>query len=79
VFLNLREIYGSVAEWLASHHPKSKEDWVWLFKNTFRFTGGEITGEFLRRIGYLLGSHDPACPVYDRMTPPWTQVTSGGS
>ena len=82
VFLNLREIHGSVAEWLASHHPKSKEDWVRLFKKTFRFTGGEITGEFLMSIGYLPGSHDPACPVYDRilrLTAPWTQVTSGGS
>jgi DNA-3-methyladenine glycosylase I len=82
VFLNLREIHGSVAEWLASHHPKSKEDWVRLFKKTFRFTGGKITEEFLMGIGYLPGSHDPECPAYDRilrLTPPWTQVTSGGS
>jgi predicted alpha/beta-fold hydrolase len=67
VFLNLREIHGSVAEWLASHHPKSKEDWVRLLKKTFRFTGGEITGEFLMGIGYLPGSHDPECPAYDRI------------
>ena len=82
VFLSLRETHGSVAGWLASHHPKSKEDWVRLFKKTFRFTGGEITGEFLMSIGYLPGSHDPACPVYDRilrLAPPWTRVTSGGS
>ena len=82
VFLNLREIHGSVVGWLASHHPKSKKDWVRLFKKTFRFTGGEITGEFLMSIGYLPGSHDPRCPVYDRilrLTPPWTQATSGGS
>ena len=82
VFSSLRETYGSVAEWLASHHPKSKEDWVRLFKKTFRFTGGEITGEFLMSIGYLPGSHDPACPIYDRilrLNPPWAQVTSGAS
>ena len=82
VFLNLQESHGSFADWLASHHPKSKEDWVRLFKKTLRFTGGEITGEFLMSIGYLPGSHDPACPVFDRilgLTPPWTHTTSGGS
>ncbi len=82
VILNFRKSHGSFANWLAAHHPKSKEDWVRLFKKTFRFTGGEITGEFLLSIGYLPGSHDPACPVYDRIlrrTPPWTQTASGGS
>ena len=82
VFMTLRESHGSVAEWLKSQHPRSKEDWVRLFKKIFRFTGGEITGEFLISIGYLPGSHDPTCPVYDRilrLAPPWTQMTSGGS
>jgi len=40
---------------------------VELFKKTFRFTGGEITGEFLMSIGYLDGAHHPACPVYDEI------------
>jgi DNA-3-methyladenine glycosylase I len=82
VFLRLRESHGSVVEWLASQHPLPKEDWVRLFKKTFRFTGGEITGEFLTSIGYLSGAHDPACPVYERLlrlAPPWTQATPGGS
>ena len=53
-----------------------------LFKKALRFTGGENTREFLMSIGYLPGSHDPACPVFDRilrLTPPWKQTTSGGS
>jgi DNA-3-methyladenine glycosylase I len=78
VFLSLGETHGSVVAWLASHHPKVKEDWVRLFKKTFHFTGGEITGEFLMSIGHLPGAHDPACPVYDRIlrsNPPWTQAT----
>lgn len=82
VILTLRDSHGSFAEWLASHHPKSKEDWVRLFKKTFRFTGGEITGEFLMSIGYLPGSHDPACPVLERilrLAPPWTQTAFGES
>ena len=42
--LELRKTHGSFAGWLAAHHPRSKEEWVKLFKQTFRFTGGEIVG-----------------------------------
>jgi len=74
--LELREEHGSFAGWLAAHHPRSKGDWVKLFKKTFRFTGGEITGEFLMSTGYLPGAHHPSCPVYARIAqlrPPWMQ------
>ena len=57
---------GSFAEWLKSHHPKRKDEWVKLFKKTFVFTGGEITGSFLLSTGYLPGAHDKTCPVYGR-------------
>ena len=72
--LELSEEYGSFAGWLDAHHPSSKDDWVKLFKKTFRFTGGEITGEFLTSTGYLPGAHHPECPVYQdvaAMQPPW--------
>src|ERR1700730_3147118 len=49
----LRASHGSFARWLAQHHPRAKPEWVKLFKKTFVFTGGEITGEFLLSIGYL--------------------------
>jgi DNA-3-methyladenine glycosylase I len=62
--LELRKSHGSFAGWLAAHHPRSKEEWVKLFKQTFRFTGGEIVGEFLMSIGYLPGAHVESCPVY---------------
>src|SRR4051794_36762788 len=32
---------GSFAEWLDANHPRTKEEWVKLFKKTFVFTGGE--------------------------------------
>ena len=73
--LELRKTHGSFAGWLGAHHPRSKEEWVKLFKKTFRFTGGEIVGEFLMSIGYLPGAHVPACPVYQRIimrSPPWS-------
>ena len=72
--LELRKSHGSFAGWLAAHHPRSKEEWVKLFKRTFRFTGGEIVGEFLMSIGYLPGAHTEACPVHRRIMrqrPPW--------
>jgi DNA-3-methyladenine glycosylase I len=65
--LGLQKAHGSFTNWLAQHHPKSKAEWVQLFKKTFRFTGGEIVGEFLLSIGYLPGAHSLACPVYQRV------------
>jgi DNA-3-methyladenine glycosylase I len=72
--VKIREIHGSFAGWLDAHHPLTKEEWVKLFKKTFVFTGGEITGEFLISTGYLPGAHVEACPVYRqvaRLKPPW--------
>lgn len=65
--LTLSQVHGSFAGWLKAHHPQSKEQWVKLFKKTFRFTGGEIVGEFLMSIGYLPGAHTPECPVYRKI------------
>jgi len=75
--LELRGSHGSFAGWLDAHHPHSRDEWVKLFKRTFRFTGGEIVGEFLMSIGYLPGAHHPDCPVYARILrrkPPWLRV-----
>lgn len=60
----LQEEYGSFEKWLEHHHPGSKEEWVKLFKKTFKFTGGEIVNEFLMSIGYLQGAHSSNCKVY---------------
>ena len=76
--LELRKSHGSFAGWLAAHHPRSKKEWVTLFKETFRFTGGEIVGSFLMSIGYLEGAHDKSCPVYQRILrrrPAWARKT----
>jgi DNA-3-methyladenine glycosylase I len=77
--LELRTTYRSFDGWLAAHHPQSKEEWVKLFRKTFRFTGGEIVGEFLMSIGYLPGAHAASCPVYQRiltLRPPWLTTSS---
>ena len=64
---DLRREFGSFADWLAAHHPRDKAAWVKLFKKTFRFTGGEIVGEFLLSTGWLPGAHRESCPVYAKI------------
>jgi DNA-3-methyladenine glycosylase I len=63
----LQKQYGSFKKWLDQNHPKEKLEWVKLFKNTFKFTGGEIVGEFLMSTGYLAGAHDSDCPIYKKL------------
>lgn len=64
VIQELQRDFGSFKAWLDHHHPLAKEAWVKLFKQHFKFTGGEIVGEFLMSTGYLLGAHVESCPVY---------------
>ncbi|RZJ79449.1 MAG: DNA-3-methyladenine glycosylase I [Flavobacterium sp.] len=59
----LQQEFGSFEKWLDHHNPKTKAEWVKLFKKTFKFTGGEIVNEFLMSIGYLPGAHDEGCWV----------------
>lgn len=79
VIQRMRGSHGGFAAWLRAHHPLRKGEWVKLFKKTFKFTGGEITGEFLMSIGYLPSPHRESCPVYQqiaRMNPPWMEVSA---
>jgi len=72
----LRQSHGSFALWLAAYHPRSPEEWTKLFRQTFRFTGGQIVGEFLISVGYLRGAHEADCPVFARileLAPPWAR------
>lgn len=72
--LQIQREYGSFKNWLDEHHPKLKEEWVKLFKQTFRFTGGEIVNEFLMSTGYLPGAHEQSCPIYKKvlkLKPKW--------
>jgi len=65
--LGFRDSHGSFLNWLDSHHPKAKDEWTKLFKQTFKFTGGEIVNEFLMSTGYLAGAHDENCPIGQRL------------
>ena len=79
VILTLQQAYGSFKHWLDHHHPKTKEAWMKLFKQTFKFTGGEIVNEFLMSTGYLAGAHTPSCKVYKKVLavkPAWLNRNS---
>ena len=65
--LKIQKEYGSFKKWIDHHHPKTKEEWVKIFKNTFRFTGGEIVNEFLMSTGYLPGAHIESCVIYEKV------------
>ncbi|MDX1555345.1 MAG: DNA-3-methyladenine glycosylase I [Xanthomonadales bacterium] len=72
----LQRQFGSFAGWLDAHHPKSKDEWVKLFRKTFKFTGGEIVNEFLMSTGYLPGAHQADCPVHAEVlarSPAWAR------
>lgn len=76
VIVGLQKSHGSFESWLNHHHPLTKDEWVKLFKKTFKFTGGEITNEFLMSTGYLQGAHHPDCPVYAvaaKSNPKWME------
>jgi DNA-3-methyladenine glycosylase I len=75
--LQLQKEFGSFEKWLGQHHARSKEEWVKLFKKTFKFTGGEIVNEFLMSIGYLPGAHMLDCKIYNKILetkPMWLQA-----
>ena len=72
--LTIQNSHGSFLAWLDHHHPLPKDEWVKLFKKTFKFTGGEITGEFLMSTGYLPGAHEESCPAFEvirKLQPRW--------
>ena len=74
--LELQKEHGSFKNWLDKNHPLTKDEWVKLFKKTFKFTGGEITNEFLMSSGYLKGAHDDNCPINSQildLKPKWNE------
>lgn len=73
----IRASHGSLAAWIAAHHPLTKPQWVKVFRASFVFMGGEVVGEFLMSIGYLPGAHGEGCPVHGRiaaLSPPWMRA-----
>ncbi len=68
IILDIQKENGSFKNWLDKNSNFSKDEWVKLFKKTFKFTGGEIVNEFLMSTGYLPGAHVANCPIYIQIT-----------
>ena len=65
--LILQAEFGSFRNWLENNKGKKLEEWVNLFKNIFKFTGGEITKEFLISTGQIEGAHTLDCPIFSQV------------
>ncbi len=65
--VDIQSEHGSFKIWLDYNHPLQLDEWVELFKRTFKFTGGEITKEFLISTRYLSGAHEKDCPIFSKI------------
>ena len=77
IIMRLQGDHGSFKNWLDLHIGYTKVEWVNLFKKNFKFTGGEITKEFVISTGYLEGAHDVNCPIYKEIlskNPAWRKA-----
>ena len=78
--VNIQKQYGSFYQWLVDNYCDDLVEWVKLFKTVFKFTGGEITREFLTSIGFIEGAHVESCSVYEKILeakPLWVEKKGG--
>lgn len=69
--LKIQKEFGSFRRWLDIQATELRYDktlWLKLFKQHFKFVGGEIVGEFLMSISLLPGAHDTKCPYNKNST-----------
>ena len=62
--ITIQKEYGSFHKWLSNFSSNNLSEWIILFKQNFKFTGDEITKEFLMSTGIIKGAHIPSCPIY---------------
>jgi DNA-3-methyladenine glycosylase I len=61
--IKIQKRHKSFQNWLKQYQGQLLENWIKLFKSTFKFTGNEITKEFLISTSYLPGAHVKACSI----------------
>ncbi len=77
--LKIQNTNGSFINWLKSNNSLTLNEWVKLFKKQFKFTGPEITNEFLMSTGTIRGAHTQECKIYNeilQLNPLWTEKES---
>jgi DNA-3-methyladenine glycosylase I len=63
----IQKEYGSFLKWTSNFSAYELSEWTILFKTNFKFTGGEITKEFLLSSGIIKGAHIPSCTLYNKL------------
>ena len=59
----------SFFNWLTQKGEISLEEWIKVFKKSFKFVGKEIVKEFLMSTGFIGGAHEPTCPMHEKSIP----------
>ena len=76
--LEIQKKHGSFNNWLDKNMTHDLNSWIKLFKENFKFTGYEITKEFLFSTGYLKGAHNEDCPTFkkiENLNPKWKVIS----
>ena len=67
--LKIKRQYRSFFHWIEEKGEITLDEWIKVFKKSFKFVGKEIVKEFLMGTGFIEGAHEPTCPMYTKLIP----------
>ena len=67
--LTIKQQYRSFFHWIEEKGEITLDEWIKVFKKSFKFVGKEIVKEFLMGTGFIEGAHEPTCPMYTKLIP----------
>ena len=67
--LTIQQQHDSFFEWIEEKGEITLDEWIKVFKKSFKFVGKEIVKEFLMSTGFIEGAHEPTCLMYKNLIP----------
>ena len=67
--LTIKQQYRSFFHWIEEKGKITLDEWIKVFKKSFKFVGKEIVKEFLMGTGFIEGAHEPTCPMFTKLIP----------
>ena len=67
--LTIKRQYRSFFHWIEEKGEITLDEWIKVFKKSFKFVGKEIVKEFLMGTGFIEGAHELTCPMYMKLIP----------
>jgi DNA-3-methyladenine glycosylase I len=67
--LTIQQKHDSFFEWIEEKGEITLDEWIKVFKKSFKFVGKEIVKEFLMSTGFIEGAHEPTCLMYKNLIP----------